>query len=243
MRGKERQEFIDKFRKEQGLEPLKGNKVNTSTISVSETTIKNKASSGGLNKTTKTYSKGKLENNNSVEELNYSKNIISKESEPKRWDYLHQFEKVKKAKIEHKRQKQGEELDLKFQQECTFNPIFFSKKSDVRSKSKGKIHISKNFGNDNYGVDKNTLNNSGINLNVNQSSSKVHELMHSSSILNNNIIKYNNNRLDNELLSADVNQRTLMFLRKKANKNESMKQQLYDREQQECSFNPKLVRF
>ena len=46
---------------------------------------------------------------------------------------------------------------------------------------------------------------------------------------------------ENELLNCDVNQRTLIWTRKKANKTESLKQQLYDKEFEECNFTPCLV--
>ena len=65
----------------------------------------------------------------------------------------------------------------------------------------------------------------------------------SNSLTNNNIVRYNNQGCENDLLNCNVNQRTEMWIRKKANKTESMKQQLIDREVEECYFKPQLVSF
>ena len=87
------------------------------------------------------------------------------------------------------------------------------------------------------------MNSSGENSISNHNITYTSEMMNTNSITNNNIVKFTQPlSSDNELLSCDVNQRTLIWTRKKANKTESMKQQLHDREVQECNFRPKLVR-
>jgi len=263
----ERNNFIEKFRKDHGMESLSktvnNNKINQANMNNS--LISNKSfklnNSAYLNSNNKTISKSNISiNKNKVVKSKPKSNINNNlqhtdESQlmnnnpnyskmnyiPRRWDYLHQLEKVKQAKIAFKRQKLNNEKDSKFQQECTFNPIFYSKnaQSKSKSKSKGKLNVRNSSS---TRIFKNNLNNS-IENNHNNTHNSSNIMNMNNSLTNNNLIRYNNNnnQLENDLLNCDVNQRTLMWIRKKANKTESMKQQLIDREVEECYFKPKLV--
>lgn len=268
MYNQERNNFIQKFRKEQGLDPVYNkstNKVNMSQIS-SKTNPFTTTNNSGFLSVNKSKSKGTLTNvmntkkynldKSQEEEINNTSQFIINNNNfnntTRRWDYLHQLEKVKQAKLEYKKQKQQQEQEMKTQQECTFSPVFYTKLNKSKSKAKysnnnrnsssGKIRSNINIVNEynNY-----SCNNSGMSNSINNlhTHSKVNDLMNSDSIMNNNIVKYNNNTENKEFLNCGVNQRTEMWIRKKANKTESMKQQLINKEIEECHFKPKLVRF
>lgn len=116
MENKQRNEFLEKFRKDNRLDTLNSNnKINASQYSV---------------RTSK--SNIKL-NNNSVYQTTEA---------PRRWDYLYQLDKVNQNKIKSKVLKKKEENELKLQQECTFSPIIYTKKRTDRSKSTGRIGSS-----------------------------------------------------------------------------------------------------
>lgn len=188
----DRSEFIEKFRKEQGLDAFSYSKtkINTSQHSSKTSNARmnnnNISGSGTVNQFTSS-------SNRKIEKFNVG--------EAKRWDFLHHLEKVKQSKIEQKKQKQIEEKESKHQQECTFTPVFYSRIN--RSKSKGRIEHQ-------------------------QFTDSINS-------------KMNKSENDNELLNCDVNQRTAIWSRKKEAKNETIKQQLVNREFEECNFKPKTV--
>lgn len=262
MNNPERQEFIEKFRREQGLDPIfNKSKINTSQISskthknntgylktnASTNKLNQRENSKGFNTINNVNNRSKAYLDKSVEDINLNSSIINSNFQktdyvPRRWDYLHQLERVKQEKIKHKKSQQQKENDLKIQQECTFSPVFYTKLSNrSKSKSLGK------FGSGSTNKVKKisnikALNSSGDISISNHNITYTSEMMNTNSITNNNIVKFTQPlNSENELLSCDVNQRTLIWTRKKANKTESMKQQLHDREVQECNFRPKLV--
>ena len=49
-----------------------------------------------------------------------------------RWDYLHDLEKIKYIKLEQMKNKFEKEKELKFNEECTFKPTFYSKKTTAK---------------------------------------------------------------------------------------------------------------
>jgi hypothetical protein len=266
MYNQERNIFIEKFRKDQGLDSLSKtmnansiNQVNMNNSVISNKTNKlnhsaylNSNSNKKTNfKSNMSVKQNKVINSNSKNNINKIKytddsqimnnNVNNSRTNyiPRRWDYLHQLEKVKQAKIAFKRQKMNNENDSKFQEECTFNPIFYTKNAQSRSKSKGKLNVRNNSSNRLF---KNNIS-SSIENNQNNTHNSSNIMNMNNSLTNNNIVRYNNNnnQSENDLLNCDVNQRTEMWIRKKANKTESMKQQLIDREVEECYFKPQLV--
>jgi len=171
---RERLEFIEKFKKDKRIDTLASYNINPKTKNQSQITSRtNKIDNSGLS---------------------YMQTEV-----PKRWDYLHQLDKVRQNKIQSKINKQQEENERKHHYECTFNPVIYTRKLAPRSKSTGKII--------------NYISNSSM-----------------------------NNELNSEdLVNCNVNQRTLIHHRKKEVKIENIKQQLLDREIEECFFKPKTV--
>lgn len=221
----EREQFLEKFRKDQGLD----NYNNKSILSNSQISVKtNNTHRPQYISNNKINVKNNTRKRNNEEEFNlqsskYNRMNITTNQLPRRWDYLHQLEKTKQARIEEKKIKNQQEYELKLQKECTFSPTFYSKKNKI-STSKPKIT---SFQNDDEG-DKFKF---------------KYMPEHSSSITNNNIVKYENSDTNNGLLECDVNQRTVLWTRKKLTKTENMKQELMDKELKECIFKPNLVRF
>lgn len=170
---RERLEFIEKFKKDKRIDTLASYTINPKMKNISQISSRT----------------NKVENNS----LSYMQTDV-----PKRWDYLHQLDKVRQNKIQSKIQKQNEENERKHHNECTFNPVIYTKKTAARSKSTGKI----------------------INY---MNSSNINELN------------------SDDLVNCNVNQRTLIHHRKKEVKIENIKQQLLDREVEECFFKPKTV--
>ncbi len=221
----EREQFLEKFRKDQGLD----NYNNKSILSNSQISVKtNNTHRPQYTSNNKINVKNNVRKRNNEEEFNlqsskYNRMNITTNQLPRRWDYLHQLEKTKQARIEEKKIKNQQEYELKLQKECTFSPTFFSKKNKI-STSKPKIN---SFQNDDEG----------------EKFKFKYMPEHISSITNNNIVKYENSETNNGLLECDVNQRTVLWTRKKLTKTENMKQELMDKELKECIFKPNLVRF
>ena len=219
----EREQFLEKFRKDQGLDTYN----NKSILSNSQISIKSnnthRPQYNSINNRTNNNNNKKRNNDEEfiLQSSKYNKMNVTTNQLPRRWDYLHQLEKTKQARIEEKKIKNQQEYELKLQKECTFSPTFYSKKGRI-STSKPKISNSQNEDDIERFKFKYIPENS-------------------SSITNNNIVKYENSESGNGLLDCDVNQRTLLWTRKKLTKTENMKQELMDKELKECNFKPNLV--
>lgn len=187
MYSQERSEFIEKFKKEHKIDTLQisRSRENNSQASLQTNSRQNMNQSMNISK-----------GNSQIRMLKNKESTGNN-----RWDYLHQLEKVRQAKITSKKMKQKEEMDLKIQDECPFRPIFYSQKS----KSKNKYEATR----------------SNIPTTTNMSKEESAK---------------------DDFISCDVNQRTLMWTRKKEVKAENIKQQIIEKEVEECFFRPKIVR-
>ena len=125
MNNPERQEFINKFRREQGLDPIfNKSKINTSQISsktnknnsgylktnTSNNKLNQRNSSKGFNTISNQNHKSRAYLDKSVEDINLNSSNVNDfqttDYAPRRWDYLHQLERVKQEKMKHKKSQQ-----------------------------------------------------------------------------------------------------------------------------------------
>jgi hypothetical protein len=117
-----RDEFIQKFRQDQGLEPK--------TPKNSMIPLSGYSNKYATNQMHRVQSSEKI--NRSRAQVNFSSNNLSycRTSNPEgRWEYLHQLEKLKRTKLDQQRKLKDHELYMKDVNECTFSPKLNTNKS------------------------------------------------------------------------------------------------------------------
>ena len=238
MHSQERVEFIEKFKREHNIDPLNKNNINTSSITYNNTktrqnvnnsnTINNSQHYQTNNSNNLNVSKGSQYLSNQINKskiMNNNNLLYNKSTGPRRWDHLHQLAKSKQTALANKKLKQKEDDEYKFKSECTFNPTFYTKKS--YSKSKYNLKTSPN---ENYVTT--TCNSNNINSNTSLNDA-----------VNIDGLNNKNNEFTDDIINCDVNQRTVIWSRKKEVKNENIKQQLINKEIEECYFAPTIVSY
>lgn len=143
---------------------------------------------------------------------------------PKRWDYLYQLAKIKKTEMSNKINKKKEEDNKKFKSEYTFKPRIYTKKLNSKYFDK---YPNCSIKTEIYNVTTTCNSNNKI---------------HNSDNIKNYIDDYTNyNEFNNNIVDCSINQRTKIWSRKKEIKNENIKQQLNNKEIDECYFSPNIV--
>lgn len=212
-----RNEFIQKFREDQGLS--KNSRVNTVG---SESAI-----ASPIKKGRNVNASGNVSNSHSLiylqgahSRLNTSSGKIKQQNEG-RWDYLHKLEKLKRMKLDEQRRRKEEELFEQDLQQCTFSPKLNTNKSTGnlrgRSQKSGGIAGLSSIGNTNLHTPDNYYSYAS------------------------NSPKYIDSPHKKNESSPTIAERQKQWIYKRDVKLDKIKQNKIINENKECIFTPKLV--